>query len=67
MDIRDTIAHFRGVPALADALGVSRSAVYQWRNSQRIPLLRQYQIETLTSGTLRADRQNVNTKVYKPT
>jgi hypothetical protein len=46
------INHFGSVAGLAQALGVRVQAVYQW---QQIPLLRQMQLEKLTSGQLVAD------------
>lgn len=43
------INHFGTVAALAKVLGVRVQAVYQWRH---IPLLRQMQLEKITSGQL---------------
>jgi hypothetical protein len=48
------INHFGSVADLAQALGVRVQAVYQWN---KIPLLRQMQLEKLTSGQLVADWQ----------
>jgi DNA-binding transcriptional regulator YdaS (Cro superfamily) len=41
--------------AIAEALGVGQSAVAQWFIAKRVPILRQYQIERLTRGRLKAD------------
>ena len=47
------IAHFGTQAALARALGIQRAAVHGWRG---VPLGRQYQLEVLTGGALKADR-----------
>lgn len=52
MTKEEAIKHFGGAPALAEALGVFRQAVYQW---DEIPAGRQFQIELLTGGALKAD------------
>jgi hypothetical protein len=49
----DAIKHFNGIPALARALGISYEAVRQWGPS--VPELRQYQLERLTNGALKAE------------
>lgn len=51
MQIEDVIRHFGGRAQVAKALGLTDSAVYQWR--KRVPLLRQMQIEAITDGALR--------------
>ena len=61
MNYRETLDRFRGpgsstgVKALADALGVSRSAVHAWERNG-IPLLRQYQIKELLASREAVDR-----------
>ena len=52
----DAISHFGGIPELAKALGISYEAVRQWTETD-IPLLRQYQIQVLTEGKLKAEDQ----------
>jgi DNA-binding transcriptional regulator YdaS (Cro superfamily) len=52
MTKQSAIEHYGTAAALAQALGVSRAAVSQWIS---VPLLRQYQIQVLTNGTLKAD------------
>lgn len=47
------IQHFGSISALAKALGVTYEAVRQWAN---VPELRQYQIERITKGTLKAGK-----------
>jgi hypothetical protein len=52
MNKSEAIKYFGGVTALARALHVNRTVIYQWRS---IPLMRQQQIEILTHGVLHAD------------
>lgn len=47
------IQHFGSISALAKALGVTYEAVRQW---EVVPELRQYQIERITGGKLRAEQ-----------
>jgi DNA-binding transcriptional regulator YdaS (Cro superfamily) len=49
---KTAIAHFGTQTALARALSITRSAVSQW--GREVPALRQFQIERVTSGKLRA-------------
>lgn len=53
MKVDDLIKHFGSTRAIQDALGVTKSAVSQWR-AAGVPALRQYQIQALTKGKLRA-------------
>ena len=53
MTTREAIDHFGSVKALADALRIWPHSVYKW--GDRPPMLRQYQIEIVTQGGLRAD------------
>lgn len=52
MKTQEAADFFGGKKKLADALGVSASAVTQWGES--IPVIRQYQIQVLTKGKLKA-------------
>lgn len=54
MKVDDVIAHFGTATAAARALGVTKGAVSQWVTAGQIPSLRQYQIERVTGGALRA-------------
>lgn len=54
MKTQDAIKHFGGRQQLADALGITRPAIYEW--GETVPELRQYQIEVLSGGALRAER-----------
>jgi len=56
MKTKEAIKHYGSVPALAAALGLtSRQAIYYW--GEYPPPGRQYQIEILTNGALRAERE----------
>lgn len=52
MKTQEAADFFGGKKKLADALGVSASAVTQW--GENIPVIRQYQIQVLTKGKLKA-------------
>lgn len=52
MTVQEAIDYFGGPTRLCRALGIRRAAVGNWHNG--IPLLRQYQLERLTDGALRA-------------
>ena len=55
MKTKDAVDYFGGSKTeLANALGVDRSAITLW--GEDVPRLRQYQIEILTKGALKADR-----------
>lgn len=55
MTKQQAIAHYGSISALAKALGTTYEAVRQW--GAEIPPLRQYQIEVLTEGALKADQK----------
>ena len=54
MNTAQAVAHFGSKKKLAEALGISPSAVTLWANA--IPTLRQFQIQMLTCGALKAER-----------
>lgn len=47
------ITHFGSISTLAKALGTTYEAVRQW--GDEVPELRQYQIEVISQGALKAD------------
>ena len=53
MSTADAVSHFGSIKALAEALKIWPHNVYRW--GERPPMLRQYQIERLTAGELKAD------------
>ncbi|WP_430009868.1 Cro/CI family transcriptional regulator [Methylophaga lonarensis] len=54
MDKQTVINFFGGAGKTAEALGISKQAVGQWPSI--VPLGRQYQIELLTNGQLKAQK-----------
>lgn len=55
MDLDKVIDHFGNVANLSNQLGISTQAIYDWKG--KVPDLRQWQIEVLTNGKLKADRK----------
>lgn len=56
MNIEQAIEHFGSQSALARALGIEPPSVAEWKTNGRIPQLRQFQIELVTGGKLKADQ-----------
>lgn len=54
MNIQELIAHFGSQTAAAKAIGTSLQVVSAWKRKGRIPPGRQYEIQILTGGQLRA-------------
>lgn len=55
MTKKQAIQHFKSVAGLAAELGISTQAVYDW--GDKVPELRQLQLEKLTNGELAADAE----------
>lgn len=55
MTTEQVIKHFGGAAKVAEALCIGRSAVSQWGDEP--PLGRQFQIEIITDGQLKASTQ----------
>lgn len=53
MKRQKAIDHFGSIPKLASALNITYEAVRQW--GEDVPELRQYQLEKITNGALKAD------------
>ena len=53
MTTKEAAAYYGNQLAIARALGIWPTAVSQW--GKRPPLLRQFQIQVLTEGALKAD------------
>jgi hypothetical protein len=53
MTTDEAIRHFGSKAKLAAALGIWPHGIYKW--GERPPMLRQYQIQCLTEGLLKAD------------
>ena len=54
----DAIRHFGSATKLARALGISKQAISKWGN--HVPEGRDYQIEVLNGGALKAPRRSVD-------
>jgi len=52
MKTKEAVAHFKGVKALAEKLGITTEAVYMWGDT--VPSGRAYQLQVLTEGKLQA-------------
>jgi len=53
MTTSEAIDFYGGVQKLADALGVRRQSVWKW--GDRPPKGRQYELQAITGGALKAD------------
>lgn len=54
METKEALEYYGGdARALADALGIWHSAIYQW--GEHPPALRQLQLERITNGALKAE------------
>lgn len=56
MRTQDAADFFGGKSKLAEALGVSPSAITQW--GEYVPLVRQYQIQVVSKGKLKAKERS---------
>ena len=54
MDLDQVVAYFGTQEKAAAALGLTQGSISAWRNG--IPVPRQYQIEVVTQGALKAPR-----------
>ena len=59
--VRAAIKQFKNKAALAEALGISRSAITQW---DRVPVTRVLQIEKLSGGEV--TRHQMRPDIYGP-
>lgn len=53
MKLSEAVAHFGTEAEMARKLGIKPQAVYQWNG--KVPMARQYQIQLMTKGKLKAD------------
>ena len=52
MKKQDAIRFYGSVQKLAQALGIERQAIYQWKDE--VPRLRAFELERITGGRLKA-------------
>jgi len=55
MTKQEAVTHFGSVAKLAEALGITTQAIYDW--PETVPPLRQFQLERITGGILKAQDQ----------
>ena len=55
MKKQDVLNHFGGVAKTAKALGIAQPSVCKW--GEKIPKGRAYQIEVMTNGELKAEKE----------
>lgn len=60
MKPRDVIEFYGTQQKAADALGCRQQSVQKWLKAGFIPPLRQFQIEALTGGKLKANRHKAS-------
>lgn len=60
MTITEVIKHFGDIAGTAAKLGITYQAVQQWVKRDRIPSGRQYQIQLITKGRLKAAGKTSN-------
>lgn len=54
MTYAEALAYFNGnASQMARALGLTRRAIYGWRERNRIPMLMQYRLQELSEGKLK--------------
>lgn len=60
MKPHELIDHYGNAPRAAEQLGVTKQAVYKWRDQGFIPFNTQYRIQVITQRKLVADRDRVS-------
>ena len=55
MTVTDVLEHFDGKSNTAKALGINYQAVDQWEKNGRVPDGRQWQIQAMINGKLKAE------------
>lgn len=58
MKPKDVIKYYGTQQKAAEALGCKQPSISEWVRNGCVPLLRQFQIEALTGGKLKADRKS---------
>lgn len=56
MSPQEAIEYFGTQNALAAALGVTQPTISGWKTTGQIPVPRQFQLEVVTEGKLKAER-----------
>lgn len=59
MKFSDVMIHYNyNMANISRALGISRQAIERWRDKNKVPYPRQCEIEILTEGDLKANRDD---------
>lgn len=58
---KDAIQRFGGVRKLAESLGITREAIYQW--PEVVPRLRQYEIRDILAERDHSGRPDIDEKI----
>ena len=56
MKLQEAIDYFGTKSEMARALGIEPQSITLWVDDDRIPILRQYHIQVVTKGKLKADK-----------
>jgi hypothetical protein len=56
MNLKNLVDHYKTQALAAAALGVSQATISRW--GKRFPIPRQYQIQVLTGGKLKAEKKS---------
>ena len=56
MNTLDVLNHYGTQAAVADALGLAQASISKWAKRDCVPQLRQLQLEALTGGALKAEK-----------
>lgn len=56
MNTLDVLNHYGTQAAVADALGIAQASISKWAKRDSVPQLRQLQLEALTGGALKAEK-----------
>lgn len=56
MTVSEVLSYYRTQTAVAEALNMKQNSVAGWVQRNRVPLLRQLQIEKKTGGRLKAEK-----------
>jgi hypothetical protein len=54
VDYATLLQHFGSQVAIAKALSIKQASVARWARTGRVPILRQFQVESLTKRRLKA-------------
>jgi len=65
MKYTDVIGHYKTQQSVAQALNINQASIAKWAKTKAVPHLRQLQLESLTGGALKADKDILPSKKTK--